>query len=115
MRAQGVRRLVVQSTYGIGDGTKRLPLGLKAFFTLAIRPQVRVHEVQEALVRESGLDRTSVRPVVLHDEGSDGARPGSCSTTTCPPCASDAARWPTSSRAPLGRTDWFSRTVSVSE
>ncbi len=68
MREHGVRRLVVQSTYGIGETYARLPLGLKLFFTLAIRPQVTDHERQERLVRESGLSWTIIRPVVLNDE-----------------------------------------------
>jgi nucleoside-diphosphate-sugar epimerase len=68
MREHGVRRLVVQSTYGIGDTYRHLPLALKAFFSLAIRPQVDDHERQEQMVRESGLDWTIVRPTVLHDE-----------------------------------------------
>ena len=68
MRQHGVRRLVVQSTYGIGETYRQLPLALKAFFTLGIRPQVDDHEHQEALVRESGLDWTIVRPTVLHDD-----------------------------------------------
>ncbi|GAA5119625.1 NAD(P)H-binding protein [Alloalcanivorax gelatiniphagus] len=67
MREHGVRRLVVQSTYGIGDTYRHLPLALKAFFTLAIRPQVDDHERQEQMVRQSGLDWTIVRPTVLHD------------------------------------------------
>ncbi|WP_129338259.1 NAD(P)-dependent oxidoreductase [Cellulomonas endophytica] len=67
MRAHGVRRLLVQSTYGIGDTYARLPFALKAFFSLAIRPQVDDHERQERLVRGSGLDWTIVRPTVLHD------------------------------------------------
>ena len=68
MRDHGVRRLVVQSTYGIGDTYRQLPFALKAFFTLGIRPQVDDHERQERLVRESGLDWTIVRPTVLHDD-----------------------------------------------
>ena len=68
MREHGVQRLVVQSTYGIGETYAQLPFGLKLFFTLAIRPQVRDHERQEQLVRESGLDWTILRPVVLNDE-----------------------------------------------
>jgi uncharacterized protein YbjT (DUF2867 family) len=68
MREHGVRRLVVQSTYGIGETYAQLPLALKAFFTLAIRPQVDDHERQERLVRESGLAWTIVRPTVLHDD-----------------------------------------------
>lgn len=68
MRDHGVRRIVVQSTYGIGDTYAQLPFALKAFFTLAIRPQVDDHERQEQLVRESGLDWTIVRPTVLHND-----------------------------------------------
>ena len=71
MREHGVGRLVVQSTYGIGDTYRHLPLALKAFFTLGIRPQVDDHERQERLVRGSGLDWTLVRPTVLHDEPTD--------------------------------------------
>lgn len=78
MREHGVRRLVVQSTYGIGDTYRHLPLALKAFFSLAIRPQVDDHERQEQMVRESGLDWTIVRPTVLHDEPTD--RPAHVST-----------------------------------
>lgn len=71
MSEHDVRRIVVQSTYGIGDTYRHLPLALKAFFTLAIRPQVEDHERQERMVRESGLDWTIVRPTVLHDEPTD--------------------------------------------
>lgn len=71
MREHGVDRLVVQSTYGIGDTFDRLPLALKAFFVLGIRPQVQDHERQEELVRSSGLAWTIVRPTVLHDDATD--------------------------------------------
>ncbi|NYE38292.1 uncharacterized protein YbjT (DUF2867 family) [Nocardioides cavernae] len=71
MGEHDVPRLVVQSTYGIGDTYRHLPLALKAFFTLGIRPQVRDHERQEEVVRESGLAWTIVRPTVLHDEATD--------------------------------------------
>ena len=71
MRAAGVRRLIVQSTYGIGETYRKLPLSLKFFLSLVIRPQVADHVRQEALVRGSGLDWTVVRPVVLHDVATD--------------------------------------------
>jgi uncharacterized protein YbjT (DUF2867 family) len=71
MHEHGVRRLVVQSTYGIGETYAQLPFALKAFFTLGIRPQVDDHERQEELVRASGLDWTIVRPTVLHDDRTD--------------------------------------------
>ncbi|HEX6150215.1 NAD(P)-binding oxidoreductase [Nocardioides sp.] len=68
MIEHGVPRLVVQSTYGIGETYAQLPISLKLFFTLAIRPQVKDQERQEQLVRESSLAWTIVRPVLLNDE-----------------------------------------------
>ena len=113
MRGAGVRRLVVQSTYGIGDTYARLPLSLKLFFRLLIKPQVEDHVRQEGLVRGSGLDWTLVRPVVLNDEALDA------------PATVDledgVGAWQVS-RAQLARVlaaavereDWHGRTVSVS-
>ena len=73
MHAAGVRRLVVQSTYGIGETYARLPLPAKAFFTLVIKPQVEDHVLQEQAVRASGLDWTLARPVFLKDADGDDA------------------------------------------
>lgn len=73
MQEHGVPRIAVLSVYGIGEAYAQLPLALKAFFVLAIRPQVDDHERQEQLVRASGLDWTIVRPTVLHDEEDDAA------------------------------------------
>ncbi|MFC7494001.1 MULTISPECIES: NAD(P)-dependent oxidoreductase [unclassified Nocardioides] len=73
MREHDVRRLVVQTVYGIGDTYANLPFALKAFFALGIRPQVDDHERQEQLVRGSGRDWTIVRPTVLHDDPTDDA------------------------------------------
>lgn len=67
MQRQGVARLVVQTTYGVGDTYRNLPLTLKAFFRLVIKPQVEDTVRQEAIVRDSGLEWTLIRPVVLHD------------------------------------------------
>lgn len=67
MQRQGVARLVVQSTYGLGDTFGNLPLSLKAFFRFVIRRQAEDSVRQEDVVRSSGLDWTLIRPVVLHD------------------------------------------------
>jgi uncharacterized protein YbjT (DUF2867 family) len=67
MRAHGVRRLVVQSSYGVGETRDRLPLSTRLVFTLLLRPQIADHERQERLVRDSGLDWTVVQPVYLTD------------------------------------------------
>ncbi|WP_435741726.1 NAD(P)-dependent oxidoreductase [Nocardioides sp. SYSU DS0663] len=72
MQRQGVRRLLVQTTYGIGDSHARLTPSLKLFFRLVLAPQVADSAVQEDVVRRSGLDWTLVRPVVLTDDAATG-------------------------------------------
>lgn len=70
MRATGVRRLVAQSTYGLGETRANISWQLKAFFALVIAPQIRDTEVQEQIVRASDLDWTLIRPVQLTDDTS---------------------------------------------
>ena len=67
MREHGVRRLVVQSSYGVGETRDRLPLSSRLVFALLLRPQIADHERQERIVRDSGLDWSLVQPVYLTD------------------------------------------------
>ena len=67
MREHGVRRLVVQSSYGVGETREALPLSSRVVFALLLRPQIADHEAQERIVRASGLDWTIVQPVYLTD------------------------------------------------
>lgn len=114
MREHDVRRLVVQSTYGIGETYARLPLVLKAFFTLAIRPQVDDHERQERLVRDSGLDWTIVRPTVLHDGAT--AEPASVTTDDSAPTMRVSRRQVARAAADaLERDDLAGRVLTVTE
>ncbi len=73
MREHGVRRLVAQSSYGVGDTWDRLPLSSQLVFTLLLKPQIADHGVQERIVRESGLDWTLVQPVYLTDDDEPAA------------------------------------------
>ncbi len=68
MQRQGVRRLVVQSTYGAGDSYDGLSFSWKATFRLLLGDQLKDSERQERYVRSSGLDWTLVRPVALSDD-----------------------------------------------
>lgn len=113
MAETGIRRLVVQSTYGIGETYRELPLPLKAFFTLAIRPQVSDHEVQEATARASDLDWTIVRPVVLHDEvvSTPAAVTLDEKVTSMRVSRRQVARVEADA---LGRDEWIGRVLSVS-
>lgn len=72
MQSHGVRRLLVQTSYGVGPTRDRLPLVERIVFTLLLRPQIADTAVQEREVRGSALDWTIVQPVNLagHDVGS---------------------------------------------
>ena len=65
MRAEGVRRLVVQTSLGTGDSARRLPPPLRPVVGVLLRDPLADHEQQEAAVRASGLDWTIVRPAGL--------------------------------------------------
>jgi uncharacterized protein YbjT (DUF2867 family) len=65
MQSHAVRRLVVQTSYGVGETRERLPLVERMVFALLLRPQIADTEVQERDVRGSGLDWVIVQPVNL--------------------------------------------------
>ncbi|MET0813104.1 MAG: NAD(P)-binding oxidoreductase [Microbacterium sp.] len=69
-RRAGIRRLVVQSSYGVGDSRDRLTFGDRLLFALMIRPQIIDSEIQEGVLRGSELDWTIVQPVYLSDDDS---------------------------------------------
>jgi uncharacterized protein YbjT (DUF2867 family) len=71
MRKHGVRRLVVQSSYGVGETRGSLRWVERLFFSLLLKPQIADTEVQELEVRESGVDWVLAQPVHLTDEESD--------------------------------------------
>lgn len=72
MRRHGLRRLVVQTSYGVGPTRERLPLMARIIFALLLKPQIADTELQERLVRESGLDWVIVQPVNLTDADTPG-------------------------------------------
>jgi uncharacterized protein YbjT (DUF2867 family) len=74
MREHGVRRLVVQSSYGVGETRNLVPLSSRLVFALLLKPQIADHGVQEDVVRRSGLDWTLVQPVYLTDGDEPAAR-----------------------------------------
>jgi len=67
MKLHGVQRLVVQTTYGVGQTRGRPSLMWRLIFSSVLRPQIADTEVQEAIVRESGLDWVVAQPVGLTD------------------------------------------------
>lgn len=71
MRKHGVRRLVVLSSYGVGETRNRLRPMDRLVFGLLLKPQIADTEAQEAVVRESGLDWVLAQPVHLTDDDRD--------------------------------------------
>ncbi|NNE67683.1 MAG: SDR family oxidoreductase [Pyrinomonadaceae bacterium] len=68
MKANGVKRLIVQSTLGAGDSYSTLNFFWKyIMFGLVLRSAFADHEEQERIVRKSGLDWTLVRPGAFTD------------------------------------------------
>jgi uncharacterized protein YbjT (DUF2867 family) len=71
MRKHGVRRLVVQSSYGVGETRDKLRWVDGLFFNLLLKPQIEDTEVQELDVRKSGVDWVLAQPVHLTDDEED--------------------------------------------
>ncbi|MFW2387902.1 MAG: NAD(P)-dependent oxidoreductase [Polyangiales bacterium] len=71
MRKHGVRRLVVQSSYGVGETRDSLRWLDRLFFNVLLKPQIADTEVQEIEVRDSGVDWVLAQPVHLTDDESD--------------------------------------------
>lgn len=74
MQAHGARRLICQSTLGAHKSWGNLNFFWKRImFGLFLRPVFLDHQVQETLVRESGLDWTLVRPSAFTDGPATGS------------------------------------------
>ena len=65
LKAAGVRRLIVQSSFGVGDSRRDAGLLERVFYALLLRGAYADKVLQEQAVRESGLDYTIVRPTRL--------------------------------------------------
>lgn len=68
MQRHGVRRLICQSTLGAHDSWGNLNFfWQRIMFGALLRPVFQDHELQELLVRASGLDWTIIRPSAFTD------------------------------------------------
>ena len=72
MHRYGIRRLVVQTSFGVGATRDLLPLVPRVVFWLVLRPQIADTERQDEEVRASGLDWVIAQPVNLTDTSSPG-------------------------------------------
>ncbi|SFJ84328.1 NAD(P)-dependent oxidoreductase [Cellulomonas sp. KH9] len=72
MQRHGVRRLVVQTSYGVGATRPLLPLVSRVVFAVLLAPQIADTERQARIVHDSGLDWVEVQPVNLVDTDMPG-------------------------------------------
>ncbi|TLG13914.1 SDR family oxidoreductase [Nocardia cyriacigeorgica] len=73
MRRNGVKRLICQSTLGVGDSRANLNFLWKyILFGMVLRPAYNDHVRQEEYVRASDLDWTIVRPSAFTDGPATG-------------------------------------------
>ncbi|MDH3455820.1 MAG: SDR family oxidoreductase [Gemmatimonadota bacterium] len=78
----GVKRLICQSSLGVGDSRTNLPFFTKYIIVgIFLRHAFADHERQEAVVRQSSLDWTIVRPPHLKDGPRTGVYRHGFSTT----------------------------------
>ena len=74
MQKVGVTRLICQSTLGAHESWSNLNFFWKRImFGALLRPVFQDHELQESLVRASGLDWTIVRPSAFAEGAATGA------------------------------------------
>jgi len=71
MRKHSVRKLVVQTSYGVGSTRAKLDFITRLFFSLVLKPQIADTELQNAAVAASDLDWVLVQPVHLTDADDD--------------------------------------------
>ncbi|MCB0114829.1 MAG: SDR family oxidoreductase [Caldilineaceae bacterium] len=72
MEAQGVRRLVVISSLGVGDSKDQVPFAFKMLMKTVLRKAMQDKEAQEDLVRATDLDWTIIRPGGLNNDAASG-------------------------------------------
>ncbi|RYF40517.1 MAG: NAD(P)-dependent oxidoreductase [Comamonadaceae bacterium] len=113
MKRHGLRRLIVQTSFGVGPTRELLPLIARVFFALLLKPQIADTERQEQLVRASGLDWVIVQPVNLTDaETPDSA----LASTTGEIGGQKVSRQQVAAciASALRETSWLGRTVALS-
>jgi len=72
MREHGIKRLLVVTAMGTGESWNTLSMVNKFFYATLLKSSREDHEAQEAIVKESGLDWTIIRPSGLTDEPRTG-------------------------------------------
>ncbi len=68
MNNHGVEKLIVQSSFGVGDSRDKLSFIDRLFFKLFLKPQIEDTEKQEIIVKSSNLQWVLIQPVHLRSD-----------------------------------------------
>ena len=72
MQNEGIRRLIVITSLGVGDSAEQVALPFRMMMKTVLRKVMEDKERQEEIVRTSGLDWTIIRPGGLTDGPATG-------------------------------------------
>ncbi len=72
MQQNGVRRLVVTSMLGVGDGEANATIYVRLLFSTFLRGADKDKSAMESSVESSGLDWVILRPAILTDDPAKG-------------------------------------------
>ena len=115
MRAQGVRRIIFLSAFGVGETFHQASLVQRLAYRTVLRQIFADKAKADAMLRESGLDWTLVYPTVLaNGAGTDGYRVGETLAMKGMPRISraDVAAF---MLAQLSTAEWLRRTAVISD
>lgn len=73
MQRLGIKRLIAVTSMGVGDSRDQVAAFFRVIMQLTLKKIMAAKEVQEQLIRDSGLDWTIVRPGGLTDGPATGA------------------------------------------
>ena len=115
MKQAGGRRLIVQSTLGVGSSRPNLNLLWKyVMFGALLRPAYADHVRQERVVEESDLDWTIVRPSAFADQSPGPVRHGFGGSESGLRLKIDRADVAAFLLAQVGHESYLRRAVSIS-
>lgn len=72
MQRLGITRLIAVTSLGVGDSRDQVPAFFRVIMQLTLKKIMAAKEVQEQLIRDSGLEWTLVRPGGLTDGPATG-------------------------------------------
>lgn len=72
MKVKGIKRLIVVTSLGVGDSKDQVPFAFKMLMNTVLKNVMADKNLQEELVKQSGLEYTIIRPGGLNNGAKTG-------------------------------------------